>query len=132
MPKLVQWVLDTDDLTNIRAYEAKMRELEARKDELSRRLAEAEEPPPLLRPSLAQSYRERTDHLSQALGGSDRRDAAAEVVRSSVSGIELTPENGRLAIVLRGDLAAMLSFAGSRKPGASSLDGRACRACAVA
>ncbi len=42
------------------------------------------------------------------------------MVRSLVSAIELVPEGGQLAIVLRGDLAAMLSFAadGSKKPGA--------------
>ncbi len=48
LPKLVQRVLDTNDLTSIRAYEAKMRALEARKDELTRKVAEAEELPPLL------------------------------------------------------------------------------------
>ncbi len=37
-----------------------------------------------------------------------------------MSAIELVPEGSELAIVLRGDLAAMLSFAadGSKKPGA--------------
>ena len=47
----------------------------------------------------------------------------AEAIRSLASGIELTPEDGRLAIVLRGDLAAMLSFAAqTKKPGAPSLE----------
>ena len=123
LPKLVQRVLDTDDLTSIRAYEAKMRELEARKDELTRKVAEAEATPPLLHPSLAAVYRERIACLSQALGGSDTRDEAAEVVRSLVSAIELVPEGGRLAVVLRGDLAAMLAFAAhKKKPGAPSLE----------
>ena len=44
-------------------------------------------------------------------------------IRALVSAIELTPEDGKLAIVLRGDLAAMLSFAAHKaKPGAPSLE----------
>jgi hypothetical protein len=31
--------------------------------------------------------------------------------------VDLVPENGELSIVLRGDLAAMLSFAINKKPG---------------
>jgi hypothetical protein len=50
----------------------------------------------------------------------DAREQAADVIRSLASAIELTPENGDLAIVLRADLAAMramLSFASNkRKP----------------
>ena len=123
LPKLVQRVLDTDDLTSIRACEAKMRELEARRDELTRKVAEAEELPPLLHPSLAAVYRERIACLSQAPGGWDTRDEAAEVVRSLVSAIELVPEGGGLAVVPRGDLAAMLVFAAHKKtPGAPSLE----------
>ena len=46
-------------------------------------------------------------------------------MRSLVSGTELTPEDGRLAIVLRGDLAAVLAFAAhKKKPGAPSLEAR--------
>ncbi len=120
LPKLVQRVLDMEDLTTIRAYEAKMRELEAHKHDLERMLAKAEEPPPLLHPSLAEVYRTRIGALSEALGREDTRAEAAQVVRSLVSAIELVPEGGELAILLRGDLAAMLSFAadGNKKPGA--------------
>ncbi len=115
LPKLVQRVLDTEDLTTIRSYETKMRELEARKTELDGILAEADEPPPLLHPSLAEIYRTRIDALSAALGREDTREEAAEIVRSLVSAIELTPENGELAITLQGDLAAMLSVAANTK-----------------
>ena len=88
---------------------------EARKDELAHKVAEAEEPPPLLYPSLAAVYRERIVCLSQALHALATRDETAKVVRSLVSAIELVPEGGRLAIVLRGDLAAMLAFAAHKK-----------------
>jgi len=120
LPKLVQRVLDTEDLTTIRAYEAKMRELEAHKHDLERMLGKAEVPPPLLHPSLAEVYRTRIGALSDALGREDTRAEAAQVVRSLVSAIELVPEGSQLAILLRGDLAAILSFAAdcSKKPGA--------------
>ena len=97
-----------------------MRDLEARQHEIERTLAQADEPPPLLHPSLAEVYRTRITSLSEALGREDTRAEAAQVVRSLVSAIELMPEGGELAIVLRGDLAAMLSFAanGSKRPGA--------------
>jgi site-specific DNA recombinase len=82
-------------------------------------LAEAEAPPSFLHSSLAEIYCERLNSLSQALDRPDAREQAADVIRSLASAIELTPENGDLAIVLRADLAAMLSFASNkRKPGA--------------
>jgi site-specific DNA recombinase len=68
-------------------------------------LAEAEAPPSLLHSSLAEIYRERLNSLSQALDRPDAREQAADVIRSLASAIELTPENGDLAIVLRADLA---------------------------
>jgi hypothetical protein len=46
--------------------------------------------------------------LSEALSREDTREEAAQVVRALVSAIELTPENGGLAITFRGDLAAIL------------------------
>ena len=105
------------------AVKEKMGRLEARKEELTDQLAKAERPPPLLHPSLAQIYRERISSLSEALGRADTRAEAAEAIRSLVSGIELTPEDGRLTVVLRGDLAAMLAFAShKKKPGAPSLE----------
>lgn len=78
-------------------------------------LADAAAPPSLLHPSLAEIYRIRIESLSAALGRADTREEAAEVVRSLVSAIELTPESGGLAIRLRGYLAAMLSVAANSK-----------------
>ena len=102
-----------------------MAELEKRKEELDQRLRSAESPPALLHPSLAQIYRERISSLSEALGRSDTRSEAAEAIRSLVSGVELKPEDGKLAIVLRGDLAAMLSFAAHKKKPGAIAGGRA-------
>lgn len=123
LPKLVQRVLDTEDLTAIRAYDAKMRELEARKCDLDCLLRETAEPSPVLHPSLAEVYRSRIAALSEALGREDTREKAAQVVRSLVSAVVLVPDVGGLAITLRGDLAAMLRMAADTKNPAP-LEGR--------
>ena len=119
LDRLMKLILASDDVDASKRVMRQMTEMEKRKEELEAKLAEAEEPPPLLHPSLAEIYREHLNSLSQALGRPDTREKAADVIRSLVSAIELTPENGDLAIVLRGDLAAMLSFASNKKkPGA--------------
>ena len=107
----------------------KMGRLEARKDQLTDQLARAEQPPPLLHPGLALIYRERISSLSDALSRPDTRYEAAEAIRSLVSAIDLAPEDGKLSVVLRGDLAAMLAFAANKKkPGAPSLEAGLARA----
>jgi site-specific DNA recombinase len=111
----------SDDVEASKRVMRQVTEMERQEDELEAKLTEAEEPPPLLHPNLAEVYRERLDSLSRALGRPDTREEAADLIRSLASAIELTPENGDLAIVLRGDLAAMLSFAANKKkPGAPS------------
>ncbi len=55
-----------------------------------------------------------------ALLRDETKAEAAETVRTPVNQVTLVPENGELAIVLRGDLAAMLSYAANKKPGAVS------------
>ena len=92
---------------------AKMVQLEARKGELERALAETEEPPPLLHPEMATFYREQVAALHLALGAGDDQDRAeaAERLRSLVSKIVLTPEEGKLAIDVHGNLAGILTIA---------------------
>ena len=95
---------------------AKMVQLEARKAELERALAEAEEPPPLLHPEMATFYRELVTALHVALGDDDYegRTAAAERLRSLVDKIVLTPVDGKLAIDVHGDLAGILAIANEK------------------
>ncbi len=95
------------------ALHARMKLLEARKRELQTFLASSEEPPPVLHPSMAVVYRERVAALHEALQQDDTRAQAAEVIRSLVSEIVLTPEDGALQIDVRGDLAGILTIAAS-------------------
>jgi hypothetical protein len=67
---------------------------------------------------MATFYREQVTALHLALGdaeGADRAEAA-ERLRSLVSKIVLTPEHGRLAIDLHGDLAGILAIAHENGP----------------
>ncbi|MCM2443533.1 hypothetical protein HGO34_28015 [Agrobacterium vitis] len=96
---------------------AKMVALEARKKELAGFLDGAEEPPPLLHPNLAKYYHEEIAALHRQLGNEETRALAADKLRTLVSLIDLVPDGAELVIVLRGDLAAILTFAsGKKKP----------------
>lgn len=118
LDKLVQRVLDTDDLSSIKAYEKKMREIEARKADLETLIASMDEPLPLLHPNMAEIYRSRVAALHEALLRDETKAEAAETIRALVDQVVLVPENGELAIMLKGDLSAMLSFTtDKKKPG---------------
>ena len=90
----------------------KMDGLEARKTELGTFLVNAEEPPPLLHPEMANFYRFQVAELYDALQeeAETKRLKASEVLRSLVKEIILTPENGELQIDVRGDLSGILAI----------------------
>ncbi|MFE0757887.1 recombinase family protein [Inquilinus sp. NPDC058860] len=114
LDRAVQAILDGVPGSHLKA---KIEALEARKAELTAGLAEANEPPPLLHPNLAEVFRQQIVALHEKLQAEETKAEAAAIVRGLVDRITLVPENGALSIVLRGDLAAMLSFAAhSKKP----------------
>jgi site-specific DNA recombinase len=89
--------------------------LQARKEALLAQLAEADEPPPLLHPSVADLYKSKVEELASALQREDTRLEASEMLRGLIEAIVLTPEKGQLRIELRGNLAAMLAAAQQTK-----------------
>ena len=97
------------------AINAKMVLLEQRKKELALFLAEAEEPPPLLHPSMALQYRKRVQQLYGALQDEEeeKRVEAADILRSLVDQIVLPPPpvDGKVEIDVQGDLAGILTIA---------------------
>ena len=101
---------------------ARSDQLEQRKAQVESTLAAAEEPPPVLHPSMAVIYRERVTGLYEALQQEGARATASDVIRSLVSEIVLTPAAGELLVDLRGDLAGILAIASSdkQKPGVLS------------
>jgi len=88
--------------------------LEARKAELTELLANAEGPPPLLHPNMAEIYRQRIGVLYGSLQNEDGKAEAAEVFRMLIDQVTLVPDEAELTIVLRGDLAAILQFAANK------------------
>ncbi|WP_183709956.1 hypothetical protein [Bradyrhizobium sp. ERR14] len=90
--------------------------LEARKAELTELLVNAEVPPPLLHPNMAEIYRQRIAALYESLQSENGRAEAAEVFRTLVDQVTLVPDAKELVIVLRGDLAGVLRFAAKKNP----------------
>jgi site-specific DNA recombinase len=103
------------DAMPIDLVKEKSRKLDARRGTLQSVLASAEEPPPVLHPSMAVIYRARVTGLYEALQQEGVRAAASDVIRSLVSEIVLTPAAGELLVDLRGDLAGILAIASSDK-----------------
>ena len=88
--------------------------LEARKADLQSRL-NAPEMPELLHPRMADVYREKVGSLSLALESEESRRGAADAIRALVEAIVLEPDGDQLKIMLKGDLAGMLSAARDSK-----------------
>ncbi|HWM82040.1 MAG TPA: recombinase family protein [Pseudolabrys sp.] len=99
----------------IEAIVSDMKRLEGRKGELAELLANAQEPPPLLHPNMAEVYHQKIAALYRDLQSEETKTQAAETFRSLVSRVDLVPEGGTLAIILRGDLAAILRFVAGKK-----------------
>jgi site-specific DNA recombinase len=89
--------------------------LEDRKIELAGLVEQAAEPIPLLHPNLASLYRARIAQLCESLNDEEGMPRAAEVLRTLIDQIRLVPSAGKLVIDLRGDLAAILTFASDKK-----------------
>jgi hypothetical protein len=94
---------------------AEMDDLQARKEALVAQLAAADEPPPLLHPSMADLYGSKVEELAAALQREDTRLEASEMLRGLIDSIVLIPDEGQLRIELKGNLAAMLTAAQQTK-----------------
>lgn len=72
--------------------------------------------PSEIRPAIAKViYRQRIAALYESLQSEDGKAEAAELFRTLVDQATLVPDQAELAIVLRGDLAAILLFAANKK-----------------
>jgi site-specific DNA recombinase len=96
--------------------------LTARRDDLQQQVTTAQEPPPLLHPSIADLYRTRVEYLAEALQSAESRMEASDALRGLIESIVLTPEEGQLRIELRGNLAAMLTVAQQTKRSPEGVD----------
>jgi site-specific DNA recombinase len=89
----------------------KLKELERRRLELEGELKTTAAPAPRLHPNIAEVYRRKVEELHNALRAEDA-GPARELIRGLVEAIVLIPENGRLRVELRGELAAILRLSG--------------------
>ena len=84
----------------------------ARREELEELLDGTKEEPVLLHPGMAGHYRKQIARLAAALNDDENRAEAADLIRSLVDRIVLTPnDQDKLDISLFGDLAGILSMA---------------------
>ena len=105
--KLLNLMLD--DEIAVDEGKAEIKSLDARRKELQTRLQNAEEPPPLLHPEMAELYRKKVTTLAQALEHPETRTEATEALRGLIDAIVMTPAENGLRVELKGNLAAMLS-----------------------
>ena len=83
------------------AMKARMQGLERRREALEAELTTATEPKPRLHPGLAEVYRQKVATLQEALAAKDGHEVR-EAIRALVEAIVLVPEDGKLAIEVRG------------------------------
>ena len=108
LERLVQALIDGVPAA---AVKTKMETLETRKAEIETRLEYAPEQKPALHPAMAEIYRAKVERLSQSLNAPDLRAEAVEILRGLVETITLTPEDDGYGILLKGDLAGILTLA---------------------
>ena len=102
---------------------ARLSELEARKADLTERMAAAQAPPPALRLTSASAdiYRAKVADLEASLNVAEIKTEAAEALRQLIEKVVLTPDAAspdRLAAELHGALAMILQLASEPTPAA--------------
>ena len=99
----------------VRGMVDRLRELEARQDELEARLAAAPAAVPDVHPNIADIYRRKVERLAVALDNHGERDEAAAAIRGLIERIVLTPGIawGETDAKLVGDLGTILEWTGA-------------------
>ena len=93
----------------------RLRELVAREDELTGRLAAEPVDLPDVHPRVAEIYRRKVERLAEALNGPEERDEAAAAIRGRIERIVLTPGArwSEIDAKLVGDLGTILEWTGT-------------------
>ena len=124
--KIATMVAVIEDGGYARGMMDRMRELEARQDEINERLAAAPVDIPDIHPNIAIVYRRKVERLAEALADPRDRDEAADAIRGLIERIVLTPgeKRGQMDAALHGDLGTILEWAGNgRGKGATHTPG---------
>ncbi len=90
--------------------------IEKRTAELEQILENTAEAPPLFHPNMALRYHEEVQRLIESLNEDDHRAEAAELIRSLIERVVLSPASDEKSLIidLHGDLAGILSMATGR------------------
>ena len=113
--KIATMVAVIEDGGYARGMMDRMRELEARQDEIAERLSAVPADLPDIHPNIAIVYRRKVERLAEALADPRDRDEAADAIRGLIERIVLTPgeKRGRMDAALHGDLGTILEWAGN-------------------
>ena len=115
----------------MRGMADRLRELDARQDELTERLTTTPVDLQDIHPNVADVYRRKVARLADTLDHAADREAAAAAIRSLIDRIVLTPgaKRGEMDAVLHGDLGTILEWAGNGRGNmkAAALTCRICR-----
>ncbi len=115
--KLKEIVTAIEDGGYSRPLMMRLRELEAKQDELTERLSRAPVDLPDIHPNVAGIYRRKVERLAEALQHPQERDEAADAIRALIDRITLTPgaKRGEIAATLHGDLGTILEWVAQKQ-----------------
>ena len=110
--KIATMIAAIEDGGYMRGMSDRLRELEARQDELVGRLAAAPADLPDIHPNIAGIYRRKVARLADALNHPEDRDEATTAIRGLIERIVLTPGEkwGEVHATLHGDLETILEW----------------------
>jgi DNA invertase Pin-like site-specific DNA recombinase len=113
--KIATMIAVIEDGGYVRGMMDRLRELEARQDELAERLSTAPADLPDIHPNVAAVYRRRVERLSEALNRPEERIEAANAIRGLIERIVLSPGEkwGEVNATLHGDLATIVEWTGN-------------------
>ena len=92
------------------SLQAKLEELEQRKQAIEASFGEELPPAPRLHPNLAELYRRKIERLHEAIADPTSRTEALEILRGLVDNVTLTPIEKGFEIELVGEIAKMIAL----------------------
>ena len=113
--KMAAMIAVIEDGGYVRGMVDRLRELEARQDDLNARLARVPADIPDIHPNVAGIYRRKVARLADALDNPGERDEAAAAIRGLIDRIVLMPgaRRGDMDVALHGDLGAIVEWTGN-------------------
>ena len=114
--KIKEIVTVIEDGGYTRGLTDRLRELEARQDELTERLSGTPVNLPDIHPNVAGIYRRKVERLAEALKHPQERDEAAAAIRGLIERITLSPgpKRGQIDAVLYGDLGTIIEWTAAK------------------